>query len=1222
MRYHLAKFVRFGWQTSLIAMAVLLVAGSARGAAITAGGSGNWSSTTVNAPWAGGVVPGSGDTVTIAGGFIVTVDISTAACSTLTLGGAAGGTLAFNANPAALTVTSTVTLAAAVGQTDTIDISNGNNPCTLMLGNFVVTNATANHVLTLGTTKTNGTIELTATGTLPAKYTVYNNLNVHSSTANTTGSTTTTMGVSITINGTISIGNASSTGSIVDTLKTNTGFAIIFTGGGAGALSSLLVVDPLHGVFNGSVGTNNYNFAITGPANMPGGSNITWRNTAVNSTGGNQTLTVVNGAIAFGTGNLVITNGTLDFNSFSAGGNNGITLGSASVQNTVPAIANTGGGGLFTLAGTTNVSYVSVGVPASGATIACNLGLGSQTRIFTVNHPTTNTADLTISGVISGTSNFGISTAPGTTVGGILVLSGANTYPGDTTIGLSTVLKLGANNVIPTGTGKGNLNVNGKLDMSTFSNQINGLIGAGTVDNVAGAGTPMLTVGDNNATGAFNTFSGIIKNTTGTLMLTKIGTGILTLSGANTYTGATAINAGTLALTASGSINATPSIAIAAGATYDVSGLTLTAYTLNSGTTLSANGTGTTLGTNAAAIKGNTTVNLGAQALALTYTPTAFTGDATHPALVVSQGALTLNNNSISVNNAGGTALGIGTYTLIQVTSGSITGAPNVAAIVNGSGIASGTTASISVSGGSVNLVVAAILLPTQLAFVPPTGSGTAGTPFSVTIVSQDSSANAQNVNANTLITLTKATGAGTLGGTLTGTIANGTSSITISGVTYDTAGTLTMTATPTSGMINLTPATSGNFTFAAATSAAMSTLSASPSSITADGFSTSTITVQARDTNGVNLTMSSGMVTISQTAGSGILSAVTDNQNGTYTATLTSPMTIGSSTFTATLGGNPVGVGSPLSVAYIDGTVLASPTGAATTTFSGIYTIQTFAAGTSSLDVITGGAIQVLAVGGGGSGGTRVSPFGGGGGGGAGGLSLSNFTTSTGNKVVVVGAGGTAASGLANTPGTSGGNSTFDTITVLGGGGGGAYLAAAQSALNGGSGGGAGRESTGSGSTGGTGTAGQGNSGGNSTGANSGAGGGGGAGAVGATAIGAGGGNGGAGISSTISGTLQFYAGGGGGGAQDTPGTGGSGVGGTGGIDNNGVGTAARSEHGQRRRRHRRGRRGGRRDRALSHAGVHSHMGRPEQRRKLEHRGQLEHDCGSKCVHYRRDLP
>ena len=81
----------------------------------------------------------------------------------------------------------------------------------------------------------------------------------------------------------------------------------------------------------------------------------------------------------------------------------------------------------------------------------------------------------------------------------------------------------------------------GTLDVAGRTDTINGLSGAGTVDNSTGSGA--LTVGDNNQS---STFSGAIKNTSGSLALTKTGTGTLTLSGANTYDASTTISAGVI----------------------------------------------------------------------------------------------------------------------------------------------------------------------------------------------------------------------------------------------------------------------------------------------------------------------------------------------------------------------------------------------------------------------------------------------------------------------------------------------------------------------------------------------------------------------------------------------------------------------------------------------------------------------------------------------------
>ena len=94
--------------------------------------------------------------------------------------------------------------------------------------------------------------------------------------------------------------------------------------------------------------------------------------------------------------------------------------------------------------------------------------------------------------------------------------------------------------------------------------------------------------------------------------LIKLGTGTLTLSGANTYTGATTVSAGTLALGANGTIGAGSDVTVASGATLDMATyndtvasaalagtlagtgtLTAATYTLN-GATVNANlGAGT-----------------------------------------------------------------------------------------------------------------------------------------------------------------------------------------------------------------------------------------------------------------------------------------------------------------------------------------------------------------------------------------------------------------------------------------------------------------------------------------------------------------------------------------------------------------------------------------------------------------------------------------------------
>ena len=151
------------------------------------------------------------------------------------------------------------------------------------------------------------------------------------------------------------------------------------------------------------------------------------------------------------------------------------------------------------------------------------------------------------------------------TGGGTVTLTGANTYGGNTVINAGT-LKLGASGVIPDGAGAGNVTVNGTLDVAGQTETINGLSGSGTVDNSTGTGTYVFTVGANNQSG---TFSGVIKNTSGTLSLTKTGAGTLTLGGVNTYKGATAVTAGKLVGVTGGSC-ASSGVTVSGGATNGV----------------------------------------------------------------------------------------------------------------------------------------------------------------------------------------------------------------------------------------------------------------------------------------------------------------------------------------------------------------------------------------------------------------------------------------------------------------------------------------------------------------------------------------------------------------------------------------------------------------------------------------------------------------------------
>ncbi|MDB6075793.1 MAG: Extracellular serine protease precursor, partial [Verrucomicrobiaceae bacterium] len=137
------------------------------------------------------------------------------------------------------------------------------------------------------------------------------------------------------------------------------------------------------------------------------------------------------------------------------------------------------------------------------------------------------------------------------------------------------------------------------------------------------------------------TVSSIIGTTSGTV--TKNGTGLLTLHGASTYTGNTAINAGTVSIT-----NALSLGTVASNTTSVVSGATLNITNANSGESFSINGTGDTTLANSAYTGGaltgtGTAIQSGTVALATSSTIAATTAGSLFTVSGVISGGATAN---------------------------------------------------------------------------------------------------------------------------------------------------------------------------------------------------------------------------------------------------------------------------------------------------------------------------------------------------------------------------------------------------------------------------------------------------------------------------------------------------------------------------------------------------------------------------------------------------
>jgi autotransporter-associated beta strand protein len=228
----------------------------------------------------------------------------------------------------------------------------------------------------------------------------------------------------------------------------------------------------------------------------------------------------------------------------------------------------------YTIAGTNAITLsvsadqALITVATGSHTISAPLVLASET--FATVWPSTST--LTISGNISSSGTHGL-----TKYGdGTLLLSGANTYTGNSTINAGTLV-LGNASALGNGgalaVNGGTLDFNGVGAVSTGSLSGTAFVSSANItDTAAGAGTSTLSV-TQSAAGIYN---GTINNgATRTVALTKGGASTLTVTNpASTFSGGTTVSAGKLISTVGTTLGAGP--VTLTGGTLSLAGLTTT----------------------------------------------------------------------------------------------------------------------------------------------------------------------------------------------------------------------------------------------------------------------------------------------------------------------------------------------------------------------------------------------------------------------------------------------------------------------------------------------------------------------------------------------------------------------------------------------------------------------------------------------------------------------
>jgi autotransporter-associated beta strand protein len=581
----------------------------------------------------GGLIQNSTGTLIFTVPQSYTGSTSTQAGSTLILSGA--GSLA---NSSSVGLDGTLDISATTNGT-TIQVLGGSANSSITLGNKTLT--ISNNANLFSSASFNGNITGSGSVIIAAGFQSFGGANSY------TGTTTIASGATLRTTSSSQSLATSSNVIVNGTLDLNGIGATVKSISGSGVVDGgSLTITNASGVFPGTIGKNlPASLTIAGGTQTLGGanalSNVTVNTGATLAISGAGSFAPTNGtftdngtfdisaatspiSVQFlsGAGAVILGSNTLILANFGGTGFTSTFSGVISGTGGVTVTGGTGGSGANRIFAGNN-TYTGVTTIQSGGTL--QIGTGGTTGAIVSNVADSGTlifnrSDTSVyAGAISGS---GIVKQLGT---GTLILTGANTYSGDTTISAGT-LQIG----------------NGGTTGSITSNIVVG----GTFG--IGAASPVLVFNRSDNVTFSNSILNVLPST-----LIKQGAGMLTLAGSSTFSGATTVSAGTLNVT--GAL-ASSAITVQSGATLSGTGK-VGSTTIASGGTVNP-GSSATPGT--LSVTGNLSMAPGSNYLDV-LTPTAV-------GLTTVSGTANLNG-VVSASIASGT-VPFGRFTLLTATGG------------------------------------------------------------------------------------------------------------------------------------------------------------------------------------------------------------------------------------------------------------------------------------------------------------------------------------------------------------------------------------------------------------------------------------------------------------------------------------------------------------------------------------------------------------------------